>query len=248
MNILVFVRWGAVHCGALALGAAVATSCIDVEYPTVAFRCNPHQVDSCPETHFCCSDDPAAQGGALPNYEGKDISDGATPYFSGINNAVGTQGMCVDRGEVPIGAGLSELGAQGCPTPCNPTWPEEDIDVVCGTARHCCQTAPLQPEDCVLVDGQWRAATGVDINQEGESGLVITDWRRATHRTHQDPDGLGCLRLANGDAASEVFEDCVQQLNVADQRGFCIALEMGETCATQRTGFSDACQQLNAGG
>ena len=33
---------------AVGLGAVVATSCIDVNYPTVAFRCNPRQSENCP--------------------------------------------------------------------------------------------------------------------------------------------------------------------------------------------------------
>ncbi len=247
MKVWGLLRWAALHGGALGLGIVVASSCADVTYPAVAFRCNPRQDNSCPENYFCCSDDPAAEGGALPNYAGKNIGDPGAPYFSGVNNALGTQGMCVDRGRVPMGAGLLEPGALGCPIPCNPTWSEGDIDVVCGEARECCQTVQLEPEDCVLVDGTWRAVVGTDINQESEAGVLITDWHRGTHRTHQDPDGVSCTALAGGDQSNPVFEDCVHQLTVADQRGFCIALDANQTCATRQPGFVSACEQLNAG-
>ena len=110
---------------AVGLGAVVATSCINVDYPTVAFRCNPRQSDNCPETHFCCSDDPAAVGGELPGYMGKDIGN-ATPLFSGLNNALGTSGMCVRTEDIPAGSGLLEPNVVNCPIPCNPTWTEDD--------------------------------------------------------------------------------------------------------------------------
>src|SRR5690606_16888698 len=54
------LRFLLVNGAALGLGAFVATSCIGVDYPLVAFRCDPAQDSNCPDTHFCCSDDPAA--------------------------------------------------------------------------------------------------------------------------------------------------------------------------------------------
>ncbi|MEM6994462.1 MAG: hypothetical protein AAF721_28360 [Myxococcota bacterium] len=245
MKLLDVFRVGLLVGCALGLGLGASMSCATVEYPAVAFRCDPGQPKSCPETHFCCSDDPASEGGALPNYANKEIPGARTPYFSGVNNALGTQGMCVDRESVPRGAGLLEVSALDCPIPCNPTWSDEDIDIVCGEARHCCQTAPLEPEDCVLVDGQWRAVSGLDIAVQNEDGTVVTDWKFGSHRTHQDPGGEACLQLAGSDTTSDIYLDCVRQLTVADQRGFCIGLDPGQTCATQQPGFADACAQLN---
>ncbi len=88
-SVIRFVFWYGLAAG---VGATVATSCIGVNYPTVAFRCDPRQPNNCPESHFCCSDDPATEDGALPEYAGKNIA-GGTPYFSGVNNALGSQGM-----------------------------------------------------------------------------------------------------------------------------------------------------------
>ena len=76
---------------------------------------------------------------------------------------------------------------------------------------------------------------------------VFTMWRPADHATHQDPNGDGCLGLALGDTSSPVFQDCVRQLSVANQRGFCMQLGQGQACPTDQPTFVDACTQLNGG-
>lgn len=236
------LRFVLVHGAAIGLGATVAISCIDVEYPLVAFRCDPQQESNCPDTHFCCSDDPAAEGGAKPNYMGKGIEDGAEPYFSGNNNALSRSGMCVRVDDI-AGQGLIELPAANCPIPCNPTWDAAWIDDVCGESRVCCQTVELEASDCVpSSEGGFRPVTGSDIL------AGVTDWRPAAHATHQDPNGSNCLALAGNDSGSAVFQDCVSQLSVADQRGFCMALGPMQTCPTAAPTYIDACTQLGAGG
>jgi hypothetical protein len=223
---------------AMGLGAMVATSCIGVDYPLVAFRCQPNQESNCPDTHFCCSDDPAAVGGAKPNYVGKGIDDGAMPYFSGESNGLGRSGMCVRTDDI-AGQGLMELAAANCPIPCNPTWSDAWIDDVCGTARVCCQTVELEQNDCVMDQstGMFRPINGDDIG-------VLSAWRPADHSTHQDPNGATCSALAGGNT-SDAYLDCVRQLSVADQRGFCMALGAGVACPTEQVGYVDACTARN---
>lgn len=255
MRLTSVLRYFALYGTAVGLGATVASSCVGVNYPIVAFRCNPRQQDNCPETHFCCSDDPAAESGDLPAYMGKNIS-GSTPYFSGTNNALGTSGLCVNRDEIPFGSGLAEPAAANCPIPCNPTWSDADIAAVCGASsataiRTCCQTVQLDPKDCVIDrdSGMYRPVTGADIGAEYENGTKVTDWSPGAHKTHQDAGGQGCLGLAMGDDKSPVFTDCVEQLTVANQRGFCMSLAAGQSCPTDPTrGYIDACTALNNGG
>ncbi|MBL4689256.1 MAG: hypothetical protein JKY37_31980 [Nannocystaceae bacterium] len=198
--------------------------------------CNPRT--SGDGTWKCCSDDPAAEGGAPPNYVQKNIEGGATPYFSGPNNGSGTSGLCVNTGDIPAGSGLQEPAALNCPIPCNPTWQRDEVDVVCGVARVCCQTRELQVEDCVQGpdDAAPRPVTGADIG-------ALTDWNAGAHATHQDPAGTGCTGLAGGDQSSPVFTDCIAQLTVANQRGYCLAMAPGQACATAAPTYIDACSQ-----
>lgn len=230
---------------AMGLGVIVATSCIGVDYPLVAFRCNPKQEQNCPDTHFCCSDDPAAPDGAKPDYAGKNIDGGEKPYFSGDNNGLGVSGMCVRVDDI-AGQGLTEFPAANCPIPCNPTWDEAWIDDVCGPTRVCCQTVEVEAKDCVLdpAEGKYRPVTGNDIGADNGMGGVITEWKPNNHSTHQDPNGISCLALAGGNSMSDIYPDCVRQLTVADQRGFCMALN-GGVCPTQQVGYVDACDKLN---
>ncbi|MEM6993364.1 MAG: hypothetical protein AAF721_22820, partial [Myxococcota bacterium] len=134
--------------------------------------CNPRA--SGEGSHKCCSDDPAAEGGALPAYANKDISGGATPYFAGANNAQSTSGLCVRTEDIPVGGGLLEPAAANCPIPCNPTWSADEITIVCGNNRVCCQTRELQAADCVQAEGEsgFRPVTGADIPD-------LTDWSPA---------------------------------------------------------------------
>lgn len=236
------LRFVVVNGLALALGAAVATSCIKVNYPTVAFRCNPRQPDNCPDTHFCCSDDPATADGMLPAYAGKMI-DGSTPIYSGNANRAGVSGMCVNRDEIPLGFGLMEPEAANCPIPCNPTWTGTQIRDVCGADRSCCQTVELQDKDCVLEDGVgWRPVTGADIGSTMVSPQ--TNWNAVAHATHQDPNGTVCLALNGGDKASAGFAECIRHLTVADQRGFCMGIG-GNLCPTEDPTYQDACEIKN---
>jgi hypothetical protein len=212
---------------AVALGATVAISCIKVNYPTVAFRCNPKQGDNCPETHFCCSDDPSTADGGLPAYFNPAMATaGSPPMYADAQNAVGRSGMCVRTDDIPTGFGLFSPAALNCPIPCNPTWDASDVRAVCGadsaeTRRVCCQTVELEDKDCVM-DGEtglWRPVNGNDIVDDGE--VPPTDWGNATHATHQDPGGRAC-----GPGTAD-FLDCVRNLTVADQRGFCMSLKRG---------------------
>lgn len=199
--------------------------------------CNPSE-DPGTNGYVCCSDDPATLDGSLPAYEGKGI-EGSPPSFSGSNNALGDFGMCVDVTQI-AGQGLLEAAAQNCPIPCNPTWDEGAIDDVCGSARVCCQTVELGPEDCVIdgVTGLYRPVTGEDIG-------VLSQWRPQDHATHQDPNGTSCLALAAGDPASDVFEGCVRNLGVANQRGYCMSLGAGQACPHAQPDYIDACEALN---
>jgi hypothetical protein len=240
MNVLkLFVIGGC----AFGIGALVATSCIGVSYPTVAFRCNPRQNDNCPKTHFCCSDDPAAQNGELPDYLAKGIG-GGIPIFSGRNNKRGTSGMCVRTEDIPANAGLIDPGVEGCPVPCNPTWTNGQKQTVCGPNRRCCQTVEITEKDCVREEnGVWRPVTGRDI---GSGGSTDTNWSGGSHDTHQDPGGEGCEEFSAGDKT--IYDACVDQLSVADQRGFCMSLAPGVLCPTEAETYIDACEMLNGGG
>ena len=235
---------------AVGLGAIVATSCINVDYPTVAFRCNPRQSDNCPDTHFCCSDDPASPEGMLPSYLDKGIDGHDFPFFSGVNNGLGTSGLCVRTGDIPLGSGLLEPQAANCPIPCNPKWDDlignNTIRDVCGMGRVCCQTVAMEATDCLPDnDGVWQPVTGALIGDG-------TNWGAGVHATHQDPGGTGCSQYAramggSGMLGDPIWEDCIAQLTVADQRGFCMALTDGQSCPVEQAGFINACDQINQG-
>lgn len=201
--------------------------------------CNP-STDPGTNGYRCCSDDPAAALGELPAFDGKGI-DGGVPYFAEANNDFSDFGMCVDVTQL-AGQGLLGAGVEGCPIPCNPTWPLDSIDTVCGGTRVCCQTVELQPEDCVQDPdtGLYRPVTADDIG-------VFSQWRPGDHRTHQDPNGTSCLALAGGDVNGETFQDCVRQLSVANQRGYCMALGVGEVCPHAQPSYIDACELQNGG-
>lgn len=209
--------------------------------------CNP-RVDGGPVgAYTCCSDDPAAPGGALPNYAGKDVPEAATPFFSGVNNAIGTSGLCVKTAEVPVLSTLEEAAAAGCPIPCDPAWSGPSVESVCGAGHACCQTQEIEEPDCILdpASDKWRPVDGTDIGTKYESGAIVTTWAPGEHGTHQDPGGTGCAQLAGGDPSSATFLDCVQNLHVANHRGVCVALQPGQLCPL--TAKADACTLLNEG-
>lgn len=204
------------------------------------YACNPRVDGGLHANGYqCCSVDPAAEGGGLPNYVQKEIVGGGNPYFSGDNNDFSAWGMCVRTSDIPAGAGLLEAGALNCPVPCNPTWDEDSIDVVCGETRMCCQTHELTANDCVQDDdGTWRPVAGEDIGDK-------TDWNAATHDTHQDPNGVACTAFASGDQTSDTFLACIAELSVADQRGVCMALSPGQQCPAAQPTYVNACELLN---
>lgn len=198
------------------VGAVISVACPEPELQNPSFRCNPAQAvldgdNGCPGEETCCSDDPATVGGKKPNYYKDGVNDDnyGTPLFSDNNNSLSTQGMCVKTGDFQ-----SPL-INGCPVPCNPQWPAGTIAEICGTAQ-CCQTQELDPnKDCIMVDGRWRAVTGQDIIDKR------TGWGGA-HSTNQDANAAGCKVFSGGAQASLL--DCIGQLSVANQRGFCYSL------------------------
>jgi len=96
-------------------------------------------------------------------------------------------------------------------------------------------------KDCVQEpSGQWRPVTGEDIPE-------LTSWAEDSHDTHQDPGGVGCLELAGNDHNDPLYADCIDQLTVANQRGYCMSLAPGELCPAAEPDYIDACEQLNGG-
>lgn len=253
------LRYFVIPAFAIAMGATVSSSCIGVNYPVVAFRCNPRQSDNCPETHTCCSDDPSTADGELPTYAGK-TNAGSTPLYADLANNAGTSGMCVNTKKIGAGLSLTAAPAAGCPIPCNPKWSASDVDTICGadftqggTQSVCCQTVELGPEDCVQTDngtGSFRPVTGADIGNEGGADKVVprTNWAAADHDTHQDPGGKVCIALAGGDTGSAKFAECIRHLTVADQRGFCMQIAAGTGCPTAAPTYIDACEAKNGQG
>ena len=256
------------HTLVFGVAVLVSSSCA-VNYPTTAFRCSPGGDDpTCPtqgsDVYQCCSDDPAAidlddiNATVTPRYPSRTGGSG-TPLFSGGNNPLSKSGMCVKVGSVPATGALAEIGAQGCPVPCNPTWSNSDISSICGAGTICCQTAEVQEEDCVLdttvgtSGGCFRPATGNDI--EGVGSQNLTNWGGTAHRTHQDPSGLNCQVFVqgvpsailndNGITAGEVLDACYRKLTVANQRGFCLGGAGVNVCPLSQPTYRDACEQLN---
>jgi hypothetical protein len=219
---------GSSESGPVADGTYVDCAEADPSWPTVGppevgplgfpvLACNPRESGEA-NGFRCCSDDPAAVGGELPSYQGRQDL-GSTPLFADNNNHLGVSGMCVRTADIPAGFTLVAPNAAGCPVPCDPTWSDADIAAVCGRESfECCQTRELQPEDCVLdpETNQWRPATGDDVF------FGLTTWSPSAHATHQDPNGVGCTELFGSMGAG--WEDCIHQLHVADRRGYCMSV------------------------
>lgn len=215
-----------------ALTSTAATAgCVNVAYQTTAFRCNPRSGDdACPKGYQCCSDDPTV---GVNNF----------PLFSGDQNDASANGMCVD--ELTM-AGLTN----GCPIPCNPEWSANEKEAVCGSPAMalCCQTAELDPKDCIFDTGVgdggcFRPATGSDtspvpdcpvgdlqvrlstVGRDQELARCNSNWANSAHVTHQDPGVAAAGSACNGYAAqgASTFDDCVASLGVANTRGFCLA-------------------------
>lgn len=207
------------------VGAVTSVSCFEPEFGNPSFRCSPSGLPKdeadCPDDQKCCSDDPASTGGKIPNYFKPTTVDATygTPLFSGNNNPLSTSGMCVKTG------GFPSPFPSGCPIPCDPTWDVKVQTEICGdpAMSKCCQMQELDPnKDCVLDNNVWRAVTGADIGTEF-SGVRET-WG-PLHSTNQDPDGLGCMAFAAGGGtfSEAALNDCLDQLTVANRRGFCYA-------------------------
>lgn len=188
----------------------------DEETGNPAGPCSPAELEpgDCPTDYVCCSDDPATTQGRIPNYfqSGKIDDKYGAPIFSSNNNVLSYSGQCVEIG------GFASPFANDCPVPCNPTWPADIQLEICGVTATCCQFTELDPDkDCVLDPDTnlWRAVTGADIPS-------LTTWG-TLHTTNQDPQGASCMLFASGGGPFDMdaFMDCVAQLTVADQRGFC---------------------------
>lgn len=248
----------------LSLAAGVTVACVNVEYADRAFRCDPAgKVPRCPDGYFCCSDDPTALSiskgkptanalSSLPALEAQELGSGdwAEPLFAGNANARSRSGVCVKRGSeaLSIKAGI----AQGCPIPCNPKWSRGDVEKVCGVSgAACCQTVEVTPEDCVLDpdSGCYRPARGSDVYKKGSAGQLST-WSGNAHRTHQDPNGVGCKTRypGSGGKDSPEFALCVKRLTTADQRGLCVPPVMGNrvACPLAADAYQSACDRKNS--
>lgn len=199
--------------------------------------CNPNAGTACPGDDVCCSDDPATTGGRIPNYFTNGVIDEkyGVPIFSGNNNPLSYWGQCVEIG------GFASPFANGCPVPCNPTWDAVRLAEICGTAT-CCSFTELDPaKDCVMdpQSGLWRAVTGKDIP-------ALTTWG-AMHTTNQDPNGASCMLFASGSGTldQDAYADCIAQLTVADQRGFCYDPAQcpcrEDACAMKNPGWVPRC-------
>lgn len=220
-----------------AVGAVTSVSCFEPEFGNPSFRCSPADKDACPEDQKCCSDDPAATEGRLPNYFMMNTANEryGPPIFSGNNNPLSTSGACVETG------GFTSPFPNGCPVPCNPTWDEGTLAEFCGTSK-CCQMEELDPtKDCILDPGTnlWRAIDGGDIPE-------LTNWGNV-HATNQDPVGANCMIFASGGGTlnQEAFDDCIAQLTVANQRGFCYDPTkcpcIEDVCAMKNPGYAFKC-------
>jgi hypothetical protein len=183
----------------------------------------------CPADYQCCSDDPAATEGRLPNYFTQKIDDKyGLPIFSANNNPLSYSGQCV------LTEGFPSPFPNECPVPCNPRWTADQVGEICGTSALCCALTEVDPDkDCVIdpETSRWRAVRGTDIP-------ALTNWGMQ-HTTNQDPFGESCALFAGGGGGtpdSAALADCYAQLTVADQRGFCF-----KTCPCQE----DLCDQKN---
>lgn len=134
-----------------------------------------------------------------------------------------------------------------CPRACNPRWPGRHIVDVCGPDVPCCQTKELLPADCIrdVTTGLWRTMDGRDA----EAAALCGDARWGEGGTHQDPDFAGCEAIADA-RSGELFLECVRQLGVADQRGFCggdvdSVYAFGETGHCAAAPARDICAELN---
>ena len=209
------------------LGLLTGLACepLGVGFPTVAFTCDPGGPlqPACPSGFNCCSDDGTA------------IGDFA--LFSDEANDRSHSGLCVFANDIPRGSGLDD----DCPIPCNPLWPNERIEEVCGEVRSCCQTQELVEADCIFdeAEGLW-----VPMDGRHAEAALLAGKARWGEGTHQDPELEGCEALAGG-RNNALFLECVRSLTVANQRGYCTAIQPGKLCPTAERHYIDACEAMN---
>lgn len=189
----------------------------------------------------CCSDDPATARGLVPDYQairvdGTDPADFGDPLFSGARALFSEWGQCVIPNFAPENVDL-----RTCPRPCNPRWSQERIQAVCSPTSDfpasCCPTIPTVPEDCVFIDGRWRAIRGTDVASP-------VDWITDSPGTRQDPELSGChdwATLPDGRVDPERLRDCVDQLTAADGRGACGSGD----CPGSDSDLVDPCEAMN---
>lgn len=161
--------------------------------------------------------------------------------FAGASNDLGSSGMCVRTEDIPGTAGLRPYN---CPIPCNPTWAEAEVGVVCGSGYACCQTVELDADDCVRDEttGLWRPADGRDALASLDGG---TRWNPTTSSTHQDPVFDVCAKHADS-RTGDVFRTCVAQLTTANQRGYCMHIAPGQECpGDPDAGYRSVCDEMN---
>lgn len=200
--------------------------------------CHPSHFDRGASTSVvCCSDDPAAPGGAPPRFDAVGVGPpGAmTPLFAGPNNDEAEFGLCEFKRSSPS---TSVIPGSSCPIPCNPLWSQARIDDVCvlSSGPVCLQHVEVRPEDCIFVDGLWRPIRGTDV-------AAPEDWVVDEPGTRQDPELERCRAYATGGAGtidSARLRDCVDQLTSADQRGFC-----GSTGPGDHPVPDDPCADMN---
>lgn len=185
---------------------------------------------------ICCSDDPAALGGGLPDYPFVDGDVGA-PLFSADKNDASSFGLCGQEPDKPrqIGNRIGETIDGYCPPPCNPTWTEDEIGHVCGSFSICCQSVSIEEDDCFFDGDIWRPIRGTDM-------VDPEDWANLPKGTRQDPDLTQCRNYAEGADDYEVaIRACVDALTAADQRGFCVVDQGPDYCGQ----VEDPCAAMN---
>lgn len=225
------------------VGAVTSVSCFEPEFGNPSFRCSPADDAECPDGQKCCSDDPSTTEGKKPNFFMPMVlnDEYGTPIFSGNNNPLSTSGMCVKTG------GFTSPFSNGCPVPCDPTWDASTSAEICGTTSKCCQMQELDAtKDCILDGTTWRAVTGADI---GKNFNGVDETWGPLHASNQDPVGANCMLFASGGGGGPLnqtaFDDCLDQLTVADQRGFCYDPNkcpcVEDVCAMKNAGYVLKC-------
>jgi hypothetical protein len=224
------------------VGAVTSVSCFE---PSSAIRrsaaAQPKTTTRMPgrsEVLLGRSFDHRGQEAELLHADGAQRREYGTPIFSGNNNPLSTSGMCVETG------GFTSPFPNGCPVPCDPTWDAVDAAEICGTTSKCCQMQELDAtKDCVLDPATTSGARSPapTFLQARPRGARCT---RPT-RTRSAPTACCSRRAAAAPVAMEAFDDCLDQLTVADQRGFCYDPNkcpcIEDVCAMKNPGYALKC-------